>query len=300
MQIFLLYNRVLLKDFMSLLGLVLEGGGMRGAYTAGVLDCFLKNKIEVGGVVGVSAGATHACNYISKQYKRNYRIDVIHARNPKFMSFRSFFKTGDYFGKDFCYDILPNEIDPFDYETFAKSTIPFYAVCTNLETGAAEYIKMTDLRKQMDYLRASASLPLLSKTVEISDKKYLDGGISDSIPIRFMEQEGFQKNIVVLTRPIEYRKKPASFFALLQKKYGDYPQFVHSASERHLIYNQTLDYVQMREKAKKAFVFRPSASIAISKFERSGAKLDKLYHLGFQDALGQMDNLCRFIDATHH
>jgi predicted patatin/cPLA2 family phospholipase len=286
------------EGFMSSLGLVLEGGGMRGAYTAGVLDCFMQNKIEVDGVVGVSAGATHACNFISKQYKRNYRIDVIHARNPKFMSFRSFFKTGDFFGKDFCYDALPNEIDPFDYETFAQSKIPFYVVCTDLETGEAKYIPMTDLKKQMDYLRASASLPLLSKIVEIDGKKYLDGGVSDSIPIHFMEKQGFDHNIVVLTRPSTYRKKPVSFFSLIQKKYKDYPRFIHASAERHLVYNETLDYVQKQAQEKKAFVFRPSKNISISRLERSGAKLEKLYELGFQDALRQKDALDRFIEKS--
>jgi predicted patatin/cPLA2 family phospholipase len=286
------------KNFMSSLGLVLEGGGMRGAYTAGVLDFFMQNKIEVDGVVGVSAGATHACNFISKQFKRNYRIDVIHARNPKFMSFRSFFKTGDFFGKEFCYDILPNEIDPFDYETFAQSKIPFYLVCTDIETGEAKYVPMTDLKKQMDYLRASASLPLLSKIVEIDGKKYLDGGVSDSIPIRFMEKQGFDHNIVVLTRPSTYRKKPVSFFSLIQKKYGAYPRFVQASAERHLIYNETLDYVQKQAQEKKAFVFRPSKNISISRLERSGAKLEKLYELGFQDALRQKDALDRFIEKS--
>ena len=207
--------------------LVLEGGAKRGIYTAGVLDVFLENNIVADAVIGVSAGAIHGCSYAAKQKGRSIRYNLKYNDDYRFMSFKSLIKTGNMVDTEFAYHELPDKLDPFDHEAFEKSETKFYATCTNLETGKPEYVFCPNLRNDyIDYLRASASMPLVSQIVEMNGKKYLDGGIADSIPIKAAINMGFEKNIVVLTRPSGYRKHKFSMLWLAKIVYRKFPNFI--------------------------------------------------------------------------
>ena len=229
------------------LGLVLEGGGMRGIYTAGVLDEFMLNGIKVDGLIGVSAGIIHGISYVSEQYARNARYVVKYRSDSRFMSFKSFFTTGNICENEFCYDDIPNKLSPVDYDKFRENVqngFKVYSVATNLETGEAEYLEITDLEKQMDAVRASASLPIVSRIVEYDGKKLLDGGSADSIPLKAMQDLGFERNIVVETRPEGYQKKQDKSIPLMKRIYGKYPEYIETCDMRHIEYNEELLYVE--------------------------------------------------------
>ena len=262
--------------------LILEGGGMRGLYTAGVLDAMLDDKIKYDSIYGVSAGAVFGVNYLSKQKGRVLRYNKKYVNDKRYMSFSSFIKTGNFINKQFAYYDVPFKYDIFDEETYSKSKTNFYAVMTNIETGEAEYPKIINCGIQIEELRASSALPFLSKPVEINDKKYLDGGIADAIPIKKALEEGYDKIVVVLTRPIEYRKKKSN--KLLPKLfYSKYPNFIESINTRYSRYNETLDYIEDLEKKKKIIVIRPSKLIKISRVEKDPNKLQEMYDLGTYD-----------------
>ena len=220
-------------------GLVLEGGAMRGMYTAGILDVFMEQGITFDGVIGVSAGAICGCSYVSGQAGRTIRYNKKYCTDERFMSFQSLLKTGDLVGEKFCYHEIPEVLDPFDNDAFKQSGMDFYITCTNLETGEAEYIHLTDMEKEIDYMRASASMPYVSHTVEMDGKKLLDGGCSDSVPVRAFMNMGFEKNVVILTRPADYRKKPEKS-AIAKIFYKDYPKFVEKLKSRGLLITRWL------------------------------------------------------------
>ena len=282
------------------LGLVLEGGGMRGMYTAGVLDWLMEHDFYPDGVVGVSAGACHGCSYVSKQKGRSYEINTKYCRDWRYMSFRSLLLTGDFFGAEFAYHRIPEELVPYDYQTFEenKAKMPLYVTVTNVETGQAEYKRVDDMKQEVEWVRASASLPLMSRTVALGGKKYLDGGIADSIPLRFFRKQGFAKNLVILTQPDGYRKEANKMMPLIDLCYGKkYPAFVKAAASRHLRYNKTLDKIAELENAGEIFVLRPSVRVPISRIERDVSKLNAIYELGYQDAEGQFDAICRYAEG---
>ena len=276
-------------------GLVLEGGAKRGIYTAGVLDVLLENNILTDGVIGVSAGAIHGCSYVALQKGRSIRYNMKYGNDYRFMSFKSWLKTGSVVDTQFCYHELPEKLDPFDNETFQKSGIQFYVTCSNLDSGKAEYILCRDMFAEIDYLRASASLPLVSKIVEIDSKKLLDGGITDSIPLKAFESMGYEKNIVILTRPKGYRKKPNPLAWLSALVYRKYPRFVEAIYKRHNMYNDELDYVAQREKAGQALVLRPSRFIKVAKMEQDLNRVKEMYELGRHDAMTQLDKIKKFL-----
>ena len=260
------------------IGLVLEGGAKRGIYTAGVLDVLLENGLIADGVIGVSAGAIHGCSYASMQAGRSIRYNMKYGRDYRFMSFKSLFLSGNMVETEFCYHELPEKLDPYDNEAFKRSGIEFFAVCSNVETGQAEYVKCNDMFADIDYIRASASMPLVSQIVEVGGKKLLDGGIADSIPLRASEKLGFEKNIVVLTRPLGYRKKQAHLLWLLSLAYRKYPKFVKACKNRYKEYNKELDYVAAQEKEGRAFVLRPSRLIKIGKMEQNLDIVQEMCH----------------------
>ncbi|MGX8833435.1 patatin-like phospholipase family protein [Amedibacillus sp. YH-ame6] len=282
---------------MGKLGLVLEGGGMRGIYTAGVLDFFLDHNIYTDGVIGVSAGACHACSYASKQRGRAFRTNTDYIKDKRYMSMRSLITTGDLFGAKFVYDDIPNKLDIYDYETFNKGEIKLYAVCSNIETGKAEYIQCINMVHDVIYVRASASLPLLSKVVEVDGKKLLDGGACDSIPIKRFQEMGYDKNIVVLTQCKEYRKGKNNLLHIIRKVYRKYPKFIAKLEKRHVEYNRTLNELSLMEKEGSVFIIRPSAPVEISRLEKNVDKLQALYDQGYQDAQEQYETLKRFIES---
>ena len=276
-------------------GLVLEGGAKRGIYTAGVLDVLLENGIVTDGVIGVSAGAIHGCSYVAKQIGRSIRYNLKYGNDYRFMSFRSWFLSGNLVDVDFCYHELPEKLDPFDNKTFMKVPTQFFVTCSNLQSGCAEYILCHDLMKEIDYLRASASLPLVSKIVSVGGKKYLDGGITDSIPLKAMQNLGYEKNIVVLTRPKGYQKKPIPCLWPYRLIYHRYPQFVAAVKNRHLMYNQELDYVNREEKKGTTLVLRPSRLVKIGKMESNLERVKEMYELGREDALANLDKIKKFL-----
>lgn len=275
-------------------GLVLEGGGMRGLYTAGVLDAFLDAGIQVDGIVSVSAGALFGVNYVSGQRGRALRYNKKYISYPNYMGLRSWLKTGNVVNKDFTYYEIPMKLDVFDEEAFEQSNVDFYATATNIETGQAEYFKIENVFEEMEVLRASSALPVASRIVEWKGKKYLDGGLSDSIPVDFARSLGFDKLIVILTRPLDYRKKTSSgrIYKLLYKKY---PKFVKVASERPLHYNATVEQIIDLEKAGELFAIRPSRSVKIGRLEKNPDKFDEIYNLGLSDGEQVMADLKEYL-----
>lgn len=280
---------------MQRLGLVLEGGGMRGLYTAGVLDYFMEQDLYTDGVIGVSAGACHACSYASKQIHRAYRTNTDYLKNRNYMSLYSLLRTGDLFNVKFVYEEIPNSLDIYDYATFHANPMKLYAVCSNIESGSAEYIQCVNMRQDVQYIRASASLPLLSKIVEINQKKYLDGGICDSIPIRAFQKMGYEKNIVVLTRNKEYRKTANNLMWIMKRRYAQYPKFLKAIQNRHIYYNRCLDELALMEKQKQVFIIRPQKEVEISRLEKNPKRLHALYLDGYHDAKAHFQSLQDFI-----
>lgn len=271
-------------------GLVLEGGGVRGIYTAGVLDVFLEKGICFDGVIGVSAGAIHGCSFLSGQHGRSIRYYSNYCSDPRFMSVSSLLKTGDLVGVDFCYHEIPEKLDLYDNEAFMRNGVPFYAVCSNVETGKPEYLRMTDMFAQINILRASASMPYVSRLVEINGKKYLDGGSTDSIPVDAFRNMGYEKNVVVLTRDITYRKKP-EFRLLAKLKYRNFPAFAKVQAERYLHYNRQVERVLELEREGSIFVIRPSSAPCIGRMEKNPEKVEQLYRMGREDALQKLEDL---------
>lgn len=275
-------------------GLVLEGGGMRGLYTAGVLDAFLDAGIKVDGLVSVSAGALFGVNFLSGQRGRALRYNKRFIRDKNYISLLSWLKTGNMVNREMAYYKIPMELDIFDQEAFAQSDVPFYVTVTNLETGQAEYPKIDHVFDQMEYLRASSALPLISQIVEIDGKKYLDGGLTDSIPVDFAKSLGFDKLIVILTQPLDYRKK-ASSGRLYRLFYKEYPKFVEVASKRYQHYNDTVEKIIRMEEAGEIYVIRPEQSLAVRRLERDPEKLEAVYTLGFQDSQKQLMELKHYL-----
>ncbi|MCR5292027.1 MAG: patatin family protein [Eubacterium sp.] len=279
------------------LGLVLEGGGIRGIYTAGVLDEFLLNGINVDGLVGVSAGILHGLSYISEQFGRDGRYYVNLRKNKRFMSFESLIKTGDICEVEFCYKDIPDKLYPFDYDKFKENAAKteVYSCVTDLETGKAEYIRIYNLKTDMDAVRASASLPMVSRTVEYKGRKYLDGGTSDSIPVDAMREKGFTKNILVLTQPAGYTKKPDKTMPIMNYMYKDYPNYLETARYRYIDYNKTLKHIEELEKAGEVLVIRPSRDLGVSRTEKNIESIKRMYKLGRFDAINMMDRIKEYV-----
>lgn len=277
-------------------GLILEGGGMRGVYTAGVLDFFMEKDLYFKDCYAVSAGACHAISYFSKQRGRSIKVNLDYLHDKRYCSVNSLIKTGDMFGVDMIYNIIPNKLVLFDYDTYNKFDGNFYSVVTNCETGEAEYLRINDARKDIDAVRASSSLPLLSRIVEINGKKYLDGGISDSIPIRKSIEDGHEKNVVVLTRDKSYRKEKSKLLPVFKIKYKKYPKFLKAVENRYRVYNETLDFIDEEKKKNKAFVIQPKYHVSIGRLEKDKEKLRALYKQGYNDARDCYDDLIKFIN----
>ena len=280
-------------------GLVLEGGAMRGLFTAGVIDVLMENGIEFPAFVGVSAGAAFGCNYKSRQIGRALRYNKRFCRDPRYCSFRSLFKTGDVFGAQFCYHEIPNTLDPFDGKAFNENPMAFYLVASDVETGKPFY-KRLDRADDTAYewIRASASMPIVSRVVELDGKKFLDGGVTDSIPLAFMERQ-YDRNVVVLTRPRDYQKQPASKLWLYRLTLRKYPNMLRAVRERHLMYNEQRAHVFAQEKAGKAFVICPDKPLEVGRMEHDPEQLQKAYDTGRQTALRQLGALKRFMENDH-
>ena len=278
-------------------GLVLEGGAMRGMYTAGVLDVFMEQGITFDGVIGVSAGALFGVNLLSKQAGRVIRYNKRFNADPDYLGLRPLLRTGNIVDTDYAYHRVPRTLDVFDDETYRASGIPFYAVVTNLETGEPEYLKVDSVFEQMDVLRASGSMPFVSKPVEIGGRKYLDGAIADSIPFaKFMEM-GYDRLVVVLTKPAGYVKKPMS--PLLTRLFyaREYPKFAKKVRDRHEMYNRSITRLGELEQEGKVLVLRPSQHVKISRIEKHPEKLQALYDVGVRDAKEKETQIRQFLSV---
>ncbi len=280
---------------MNNTGLVLEGGAMRGLFTMGVLDTFLKNDIIIPNVVGVSAGAAFGCNYKSRQIGRALRYNLRYCGDWRYCSMRSLIRTGDLFGAEFCYKTLPFELDPFDCLTFDTTSMDFWVVCTDVLTGKPVYHRIDRVDDTcMDWIRASASMPMVSRPVTIGSRTLLDGGMSDSIPLKFMTDKGYRKNVVILTQPRDYVKAPAKTLPLkilLHK----YPAMIQTMKDRHTMYAFQQAYVFEQEKQGSAFVICPEKPLAISRTEHDPDRIRAVYDEGVRIAEALLPSLKAFL-----
>ncbi len=262
-------------------GLIMEGGAMRGLFTAGVMDVLMENGVMFDGAIGVSAGAAFGCNYKSKQIGRVLRYNTRFCADKRYSGWGILLKTGNIFSTEFCYDEVPLKHDIFDFDTFENNPMEFYVVATDIETGEAVYHKYEGRADHgFDWIRASASMPFVSQIVEIDGQKLLDGGVADSVPLAFFQSIGYEKNIVVLTQPKGYIKKKNPLIPLAKLLYKKYPKLVTAMANRHIVYNETLAEIEKQEKAGNIFVIRPDGNLPVSKVEKDPEKLKTVYEIG--------------------
>lgn len=278
-------------------GLVLEGGGMKGVYTSGVLDFFLDRGISFSSVYGVSAGACNMCSFLSGQRSRGLDVTIDYLDTKRYCSVESLLTTGDLFNVDTCYHLVPEYLNPYDYDTFNQYRGRAYSVVTNIETGQPEYLRIRDMKKDIDMIRASASLPLVSRNVKIGEKLYLDGGISDAIPLQKSVLDGNRKNIVVLTKEEGFVRKPAEHLGLIKLRYIKYPKVYELMEKRHINYNRTLDYIERQRENGQAFVIRPKHKSSVGRIEKDKEKLTALCREGYRDAERCAEELLAYLEA---
>lgn len=277
-------------------GLIMEGGAMRGMFTCGVIDVMMEHEMEFDGAVGVSAGAAFGCNYKSKQIGRPIRYNKKYCKDKRFGSFQSWLKTGDVFDKQFCYYDIPDQLDVFDSKTFQENPMEFHVVCTDVLTGKPVYYQCKDGKNiDVEWMRASASLPMISKIVEIGERKLLDGGIADSIPLQYFEGLGYDRNVVILTRPLDYIKEKNQLLPLARVMLRKYPNMIRAMAERHVHYNETTKYIREKELAGDIFVIRPKESLNISSMTTDPEELERVYQLGRKEAEEKLEQLKQFL-----
>ena len=281
---------------MNKFGLVLEGGAMRGMFTAGVTDVLMENGINFDGAIGVSAGATFGCNVKSKQPGRAIRYNKKYCKDKRYCSIWSLLKTGDLYGADFCYNILPNQLDIYDVQTYRENPMPFYIVASDCNTGKPVYkeLKTCDAN-DLTWMRASASMPLASKIVKVDGYELLDGGMTDSIPLEYFENLGFNKNLVILTQPREYKKKDNKLMWLMKIMLKKYPLIVEAMKNRAKVYNQEKEYVFKKEQQGDVFVICPETDLGVSRTENNPDELQRIYDLGRQTMQNNLGNLKTFM-----
>ena len=278
-------------------GLIMEGGAMRGMFTCGVLDVLMENGVRFDGAAGISAGAVFGCNFISGQTGRAIRYNKKYGRDPRFCSFRSLITTGALYGVDFCYHEIPEKLDPFDFEAFKANPTEFFVGAMDIETGRCVYHKCTDCGKvDMEWMRGSASLPLVSRPVEVSGYKLLDGGIVDPVPYRFMESKGYDRNVIILTQPKGYMKQPDRTLPLVRLKLRGYPEVVKAMKGRHVRYNRQMKAIDEREDAGTALVVRPPESLAVKRTEKDPAELERVYRIGRAEAEKRLNEIKSFLE----
>ena len=276
-------------------GLVLEGGAMRGLFTCGVLDVFMEQNIEFDGAAGISAGAVFGCNFKSRQIGRPLRYNKEYCRDPRYCSIRSLVKTGDLYGVEFCYHELPDKLDVFDREAFSRNPVEFYIGATDVTTGKPIFHRCSDGgERDIEWMRASSSMPVVSRPVQIGKYTLLDGGISDPIPYLYMESKGYDRNVLILTQPEGYRKKPTSPLmpALLRR----YPAIAQAMARRHIVYNRQLDQIKERELAGQSYVIRPPEDLKIGHTEKDPEELERVYRIGRHMAEEQLSRVREFLD----
>jgi len=276
-------------------GLVLEGGAMRGLFSAGVIDILMENNLLPDGVIGVSAGAAFGCNIKSKQPGRVIRYNKKLAHDWRYASFRSLLTTGDYFGGEYAYHYMPRHLDYFDVETFNNNPMEFWAVCTNVGTGKAVYKRLMEVDNNcLEYIRASASMPIAARIVTVEGKKLLDGGIAASIPLRFFQEQGYDRNLVVLTQPANYVKEPNKLMPLMRLWLRRHPRIIRALEQRHIMYNNQLEYVRQEEKKSNTLVLRPEAALTIGHLSHNPDDMQATYEHGRKVATKHLEEIKAF------
>ena len=278
-------------------GLVLEGGGMRGLFSAGVMDVMMETGIRFDGIIGVSAGAAFGVNYKSGQVGRALRYNVDYCQDKRYCGIGSLLKTGNLFNTEFCYDEVPLKLDVFDFDAFERDPTAFYITCTDVERGKPVYHEYRGRGDHgFDWIRASASLPVVSQMVEIDGRKLLDGGIADSIPVAYFERIGYTKNVVILTQPQGYRKEKNQLLPLIRVKYRHYPNLVKALETRHLMYNAELELIAEQENRGNLFVIRPHLPLEVKRMEKDPARLRTCYEMGRYAAETARERLLAFLN----
>ena len=276
-------------------GLVLEGGAMRGLFTAGIIDVMMEAKVEPDGLIGVSAGAAFGCNYKSRQPGRAIRYNKRFARDKRYCSWQSWLKTGNLYNADFGYRIIPTQYDIFDDKAFEENPMEFYAVCTDIETGKPVYKKLEKSGQlTYDWIRASASMPLASKVVELEGMKVLDGGVADSIPLEYFESIGYEKNMVILTQPDGYVKEHNKLMPLMRLSLRKYPNMIEAMDNRHIMYNKELSYVYQAESTGRALVIRPEAPLPIGHISHNPDEMQRVYEIGRTTGMKYIERIKAF------
>lgn len=287
---------------MEKTSVVIEGGGMRGMYAAGVLDCLIQHNLYWNNVYGVSAGACHGLSYVSRQFDRARRVNVNYVKKARYSGLFCLLRYGTYFGFDYIFRKIPLE-NPIDWHTFfynQNKDRRFFITVTNAETGKAEYVQPANPQETLLWIEASSSLPVIGKAVHIKGTDWYDGGIADSIPVNQAQEDGHTKHIIILTQPEGYRKKPVSKTTekALRCMYKKYPAMVQANLERAEKYNQTLEFVSQLEQTGKAFVFRPSQQVVVDRLSKNKKKLQRLYEAGYNDCVARLDSIVRFAHPT--
>lgn len=277
-------------------GLIMEGGAMRGMFTAGVIDVMMEHGIAFDGAIGVSAGAAFGCNYKSKQIGRVIRYNTRFCQDPRYGGLRVLLKEGNFYSKQFCYEDVPLIYDVFDFDTYERDPMDFYVVATDVDTGKAEYHILADRNDHgFEWIRASASMPLVSRMVEIDGRKYLDGALADSIPVQFFESIGYDRNIVILTQPLGFRKKRDPLYPLMKQYYRKYPKLVEAIATRHEVYNASLDHIAQQEKNGHLLVIRPLEKLPIGRTDNDPDKLRQVYEIGRSIAEHRIKEIKEFL-----
>lgn len=278
-------------------GLVLEGGGLRAMFTGGVLDVFMQNNIRFDATVGVSAGVLFGCNYKSNQPGRALRYNIRFKDNPEYMSWKSLFRTGNYVNERFSYHLLPHVYDPMDFEAYRENPMKFYAVCTDIEEGCPVYHEIDDADGNgLRWMQASASMPVFAKPVEIDGRHYLDGGITDSIPLKFIQEKGYRKNVVILTQPLDFKKKKAHVGFAMKMFLKQYPKVAQLMARRHIMYNDELDYIHSELQQGDTFLICPDEKLNIGRLSLKEDKMRRVYEAGVEKAMSLIPQIREFIE----
>ena len=277
-------------------GLILEGGAMRGMFSCGILDVLMENGVTFDGCAGISAGAVFGCNFKSGQIGRPIRYNKKYCADPRYVSLRSLVTTGDLYGVQFCYHELPDKLDVFDRKAFSENPMAFYVGATDVDTGKAVYHLCKDGgAEDIEWMRASASMPMVSRVVKIGDYRLLDGGIVEPVPYDFMRREGYGRNVVILTQPREYRKKKSAMLPLMRLTMRAYPKVVEAMALRHERYNAMTDRIAEDEKQGKVLVLRPPEALGISRTEKDPEELERVYQMGRRIALQRLDEVRAYL-----
>lgn len=272
---------------------------MRGLFTCGIMDVMMENNVWPDGIIGVSAGAAFGCNYKSRQPGRAIRYNIRFARDKRYSGLWSLLTTGDYFNARFSYHTVPHELDVFDDRAFNENPMEFIAVCTDVETGQAVYKELTRSDDEAyDWIRASASMPLMSRVVKLDDYKLLDGGVADSIPLEHFEQIGYERNVVILTQPEGYVKQPNRLMPLIRVALHRYPRMVEAMERRHLMYNRQLEYVRQAEAEGRCLVIRPDAKLPIGHVSHDVSEMQRVYDLGRDMGKRRLADIKKMLESS--